>query len=98
MDTKSVSIATVRSTASAADTRVSARRFLDDLAPAITAKGVEPVVLVVLDPVTNALRHGGGICALDLTSPAHTSRRPHMTAVRAVQTTTGRTALIPAAK
>ncbi|MFE2538468.1 hypothetical protein [Streptomyces sp. NPDC059371] len=43
-------------TASAADTHVSARRFLDDLAPAITEKAVEPVVLVVWDLVTNALR------------------------------------------
>ncbi|MGP3631822.1 ATP-binding protein [Streptomyces sp. 24-1644] len=69
MDTMSVKVATVRSAASIARARESARAFLERLAqPAIAAEAAETVVLVVSELVTNALRHGGGTCTLDLTA------------------------------
>ncbi|UUU37707.1 ATP-binding protein [Streptomyces sp. NBC_00162] len=68
MDTMSVTVATVRSSTSVAGARESARHFLEDLVPAIAAAAADTVVLVVSELVTNALRHGGGTCALDLTA------------------------------
>ncbi|MFJ2399327.1 ATP-binding protein [Streptomyces sp. NPDC087843] len=68
MDTMSVSAAAVRSTTSVADARESTREFLEGLVPAVAAKAAEIVVLVVSELVTNALRHGGGTCTLDLTA------------------------------
>ena len=68
MDTMSVCAPSVRSTTSVADTRDSTRGFLQSLVPAITAEDADTVVLVVSELVTNALRHGGGTCILDLTA------------------------------
>ncbi|MFG2424866.1 ATP-binding protein [Streptomyces sp. NPDC048448] len=68
MDTMSVSAAAVRSTTSVGDARESVREFLDRLVPAVAAEAAETVVLVVSELVTNALRHGGGTCTLDLTA------------------------------
>ncbi|WNI26753.1 ATP-binding protein [Streptomyces sp. ITFR-16] len=69
MDTMSVNVATVLSTACIAEARQSAREFLAGLAPpAGTAETADTVILVVSELVTNALRHGGGICRLDLTA------------------------------
>ena len=67
MDTMSVTVATVRSAASIAGARDSARAFLERLArPAIAAEAADTVVLVVSELVTNALRHGGGTFSLRL--------------------------------
>ncbi|MFJ1604511.1 ATP-binding protein [Streptomyces sp. NPDC088253] len=68
MDTMSVSAAAVRSTTSVADARESTREFLEGLVPAVAAEAADTVVLVVSELVTNALRHGGGTCTLDLTA------------------------------
>ncbi|MGW4233594.1 ATP-binding protein [Streptomyces sp. NPDC004980] len=69
MNTMSVNVATVRSATSVAGVRESARGFLEGLAqPAIAAEAADTVVLVVSELVTNALRHGGGTCILDLTA------------------------------
>lgn len=69
MDTMSVTVATVPSAASIAGARDSARAFLERLArPAIAAEAADTVVLVVSELVTNALRHGGGTCTLNLTA------------------------------
>ncbi|MFD9545156.1 ATP-binding protein [Streptomyces sp. NPDC060022] len=69
MDTMSVNVATVRSAASIAGARDSARTFLERLArPTIAAEAADTVVLVVSELVTNALRHGGGTCTLNLTA------------------------------
>jgi anti-sigma regulatory factor (Ser/Thr protein kinase) len=68
MDTVSVNVATARSTASVADARESTRAFLDGLVRPIGAEAADTVVLVVSELVTNALRHGGGTCTLDLTA------------------------------
>ena len=68
MDTMSVCAPSVRSTTSVADTCDSTRGFLQSLVPAITAEDADTVVLVVSELVTNALRHGGGTCILDLTA------------------------------
>ncbi|MFF3326464.1 ATP-binding protein [Streptomyces sp. NPDC002889] len=68
MDPMSVNVATLRSATSVADARDSARDFLEALVPAIAAEAADTVVLVVSELVTNALRHGGGTCTLDLTA------------------------------
>ncbi|MFC9537117.1 ATP-binding protein [Streptomyces sp. NPDC056975] len=68
MDTMSVNVATLRCATSVAGARESTRDFLDGLIPAIAAEASETVVLVVSELVTNALRHGGGTCTLDLTA------------------------------
>ncbi|WP_055546186.1 ATP-binding protein [Streptomyces sp. NBRC 110028] len=68
MDTMSVNVATVRSATSVAGARESTRDFLGGLVPAIAAEAADTVVLVVSELVTNALCHGGGTCALDLTA------------------------------
>ncbi|MFE9885548.1 ATP-binding protein [Streptomyces scopuliridis] len=68
MDTMSVNVATLRSATSVAGARESARDFLDGLVPAIAAEAADTVALVVSELVTNALRHGGGTCTLELTA------------------------------
>ncbi|WP_374105370.1 ATP-binding protein [Streptomyces sp. ISL-36] len=64
----SVNVATARPSGSVAIARESAREFLEGLVPALAAEAVDAVVLVVSELVTNALRHGGGTCTLDLTA------------------------------
>lgn len=68
MDTMSVDVATLRRATSLAAPRARARDFLGGLRPAIAAEAAETVVLVVSELVTNALRHGGGACTLQLTA------------------------------
>ncbi|WP_326610741.1 ATP-binding protein [Streptomyces scopuliridis] len=69
MDTMSVNVATDFSEVCIADTRRSAREFLAGLVPpAGAAETADTVILVVSEFVTNALRHGGGICSLNLTA------------------------------
>ncbi|GHJ97758.1 ATP-binding protein [Streptomyces sp. NE5-10] len=67
MDNTSVT-ASLRSTTSIADARDNARAFLEGLAPALAPEATDTVILVVSELVTNALRHGGGTCTLDLTA------------------------------
>lgn len=67
MNPVSQSVATVCSVALVADARATARAFLDRLRrPTMTAEAVDTVVLVVSELVTNALRHGGGSCTVEL--------------------------------
>ncbi|WP_019072424.1 ATP-binding protein [Streptomyces hokutonensis] len=68
MNTMSVNVATVRSATFVVGARESARDFLGGLLRPITAEDADTVVLVVSELVTNALRHGGGTCTLDLTA------------------------------
>ncbi|MFH9723661.1 ATP-binding protein [Streptomyces sp. NPDC017254] len=68
MDTMSLDVATDRSAGSVARARDSARRFLEGLVPAPAPEVADTVILVVSELVTNALRHGGGVCTLDLTA------------------------------
>ncbi|MFH9697415.1 ATP-binding protein [Streptomyces globisporus] len=68
MDTMSVTVAPARSATSAASARASTRDFLAGLEPPIRAEAADTVLLVVSELVTNALRHGGGTCTLDLTA------------------------------
>ncbi|GAP50570.1 ATP-binding protein [Streptomyces azureus] len=65
--------AAVRSTTAIADARDTARAFLEGLQqPAVARDAADTVVLVVSELVTNALRHGGGRCTLELTAhPRH---------------------------
>ncbi|MBT2390658.1 ATP-binding protein [Streptomyces sp. ISL-1] len=70
MPTMSVNVTTASSATSVADARESARDFLDGLVHPVTAEGADTVVLVVSELVTNALRHGGGTCTLDLRAHA----------------------------
>ncbi|WP_030557095.1 ATP-binding protein [Streptomyces exfoliatus] len=67
MDTTRVNVA-LPSTTSIAGARDSAREFLEGLVPALASEAAETVVLVVSELVTNALRHGGGTCTLNLTA------------------------------
>ncbi|MFS0698215.1 ATP-binding protein [Streptomyces nitrosporeus] len=66
MDTMSVTVVPARSAASVAGARDSTRDFLAGLAHPIPAEAADTVVLVVSELVTNALRHGGGTCTLEL--------------------------------
>jgi anti-sigma regulatory factor (Ser/Thr protein kinase) len=68
MDTMNVDIATARSATSVAGARDSVRDFLGGLLRPIAAESADTVVLVVSELVTNALRHGGGSCTLELTA------------------------------
>lgn len=73
METMNVNVAPLRSATSIAGARDRTRDFLKGLGrdrgrPAIAAEAAEAVVLVVSELVTNALRHGGGTYALDLTA------------------------------
>ncbi len=67
MDTMSLNAATVSSPASVGDARDTARDFVEGLTRPVAADAADTVVLVVSELVTNALRHGSGTCALDLT-------------------------------
>ncbi|MEU3065065.1 ATP-binding protein [Streptomyces subrutilus] len=66
MDTMSVTLTRAGAATSIAEARESARRFLEDLLPAVAAGVAEKVVMVVSELVTNALRHGGGAYTLHL--------------------------------
>ncbi|MEU3063347.1 ATP-binding protein [Streptomyces subrutilus] len=83
MDTMSLTIATVRPAASLAGAREGARAFLEGLVRPIAAEVADALVLIVSELVTNALRHGGGACTLDLTAHPDTievavhDRSPH---------------------
>lgn len=69
MNTMAESVTTVLSTAAVADARDAARAFLDRLRhPAMAAEAADTVVLVVSELATNAVRHGGGTCTLELTA------------------------------
>ncbi|WP_435971726.1 ATP-binding protein [Streptomyces sp. Qhu_M48] len=68
MDTMSVDVATDHPAGSVALARDSARNFLEKLVPAPAPEAADTVILVVSELVTNALRHGGGTCTLDLTA------------------------------
>ncbi|MCX5401577.1 ATP-binding protein [Streptomyces sp. NBC_00102] len=68
MDTMSVNLTPALSASSIAGARDSARTFLGALVPACATEAAGTVVLVVSELVTNALRHGGGACTLDLTA------------------------------
>ncbi|MCZ4125463.1 ATP-binding protein [Streptomyces sp. H39-S7] len=77
MDTMRADVAPLRSTTSIAGARDRTRDFLKGLAddlgqPAIAAEAADSVVLVVSELVTNAVRHGGGSYALELTAHADT--------------------------
>ncbi|AKL64247.1 MULTISPECIES: ATP-binding protein [Streptomyces] len=68
MDTMNVNAAPARPAVSVASARRRARSFLDALVPPATAEAADTVVLVVSELVTNALLHGGGTCAVELTA------------------------------
>ncbi|WP_405748053.1 ATP-binding protein [Streptomyces sp. NBC_01525] len=68
MDTMSATAVPARSATSVAGARASARDFLEGLVHPIPAEAADTVILVVSELVTNALRHGGGTCTLDLTA------------------------------
>ncbi|MEU6108525.1 ATP-binding protein [Streptomyces albidoflavus] len=69
MDTTSAEADAVHAEVSAvADARGTARTFVDKLEPSVASEAADAVVLVVSELVTNALRHGGGRCTLDLTA------------------------------
>lgn len=68
MDTTSVKVTTPRSATSVAGARDSARQFLESLVPGLAPETADTVVLFVSELVTNALRHGGGSCTMDLTA------------------------------
>ncbi|MEJ8642071.1 ATP-binding protein [Streptomyces sp. MS1.HAVA.3] len=67
MDAMSVN-AVAHPAVSVAAARRSARDFLDALVPPATAEAADTVILVVSELVTNALLHGGGTCAVQLTA------------------------------
>ncbi|MDH6222235.1 ATP-binding protein [Streptomyces pseudovenezuelae] len=69
MNTMTASVTAVRSTPEVADARGATRAFLGGLRqPAGGPEAAATVVLVVSELVTNALRHGGGACTLELTA------------------------------
>ncbi|MFG2712074.1 ATP-binding protein [Streptomyces goshikiensis] len=68
MNTMAESVATVLSTADVAEARDAVRAVLDVHQPAMAAEAADTVVLVVSELVTNAVRHGGGTCTLELTA------------------------------
>ncbi|MED7952418.1 ATP-binding protein [Kitasatospora sp. NPDC058201] len=68
MDTVSVAVEAPGWVLSVAGARESARGFLAGLVPTLAPEAAAAVVLVVSELVTNALRHGGGTFALDLTA------------------------------
>lgn len=67
-DTMSVTVAPAHSAASVADACNSTPTFLEGLVHPIPAEAADTVILVVSELVTNALRHGGGTCTLELTA------------------------------
>ncbi|WP_329402896.1 ATP-binding protein [Streptomyces virginiae] len=68
MDTMSAYTETTHPAVSVAGARQSARDFLGALVPPTTAEAADTVVLIVSELVTNALLHGGGTCAVELTA------------------------------
>ncbi|MFJ8754974.1 ATP-binding protein [Streptomyces sp. NPDC102441] len=66
MNTMSVTVTPARSATAVADARETARAFLDRFVRPIAAEAADSVILVVSELVTNALRHGGGTCTLNL--------------------------------
>ncbi len=68
MNTMSLDVTPARSATSVAGARDSARDFLEGLVRPLAAEGADTVLLVVSELVTNALRHGGGGCTLELTA------------------------------
>ncbi|MFI5804476.1 ATP-binding protein [Streptomyces sp. NPDC051561] len=68
MDTMSLDIEALSPPITIAGARERARTFLDGLTPPLAPEAFDTVVLVVSELVTNALRHGGGTCTLDLTA------------------------------
>ncbi|MFD4880746.1 ATP-binding protein [Streptomyces sp. NPDC058420] len=68
MNTLSVNVASARSVTTVAHARESTQGFLEGLQHPLAAEGADTVVLVVSELVTNALRHGGGSCTLELTA------------------------------
>ncbi|WCD91259.1 hypothetical protein KPP03845_200220 (plasmid) [Streptomyces xanthophaeus] len=71
MNTMAESVTTVLSPAAVADARDAARVFLDRLRqPVMATEAADTVVLVVSELATNAVRHGGGACTLELTARA----------------------------
>ena len=66
MNAVSVNVATVRSATSVAGARECARDFRGGLLRPIAAEEAGAVVLVVSEPITNALRHG--TCTLAVTA------------------------------
>ncbi|MFD7096429.1 ATP-binding protein [Streptomyces xanthophaeus] len=71
MNTMAESVTTVLSTEAVAAARDAARVFLDRLRqPAMATEAADTVVLVVSELATNAVRHGGGTCTLELTARA----------------------------
>ncbi|MEV0905515.1 ATP-binding protein [Streptomyces hokutonensis] len=68
MNTMSVNVEPVRSATTVARARGSTRDVLGGLQRPIAAEDADTVVLVVSELVTNAPRHGGGTCTLDLTA------------------------------
>lgn len=68
MDTMSVDVTPARSMSFVAVVRGSARAFLEGLVIPTAAEAADTVVLVVSELVTNALRHGGAPCSLELTA------------------------------
>ena len=68
MNTMSLDAASARSATSVVGARDSARDVLGGLVRPVAAEDADTVVLVVSELVTNALRHGGGTCTLDLTA------------------------------
>ncbi|MFJ2596522.1 ATP-binding protein [Streptomyces erythrochromogenes] len=71
MNTMAESVTTVLSTPAVADARDAARAFLDRLRqPAMATEAADTVVLVVSELATNAVRHRGGTCTLELTAHA----------------------------
>jgi len=69
MITVMASAAAVRSTTAIADARDTARAFLEGLRqPAVAPDAADTGLVVVSELVTNAMRHGGGRCTLELTA------------------------------
>lgn len=68
MDTTSVDVAAGRSADSLSDARERTRLFLNSLTRPLAHEAAQSVVLAVSELVTNALRHGGGTCTLNLTA------------------------------
>ncbi|WP_329025919.1 ATP-binding protein [Streptomyces sp. NBC_00690] len=68
METMCADATTIRSATAVATARRNTRAFLNGLVHPVAAATADTVVLVVSELVTNAVRHGGGTCTLDLTA------------------------------
>lgn len=76
MGPMSVEVTAARSTA---DARELTQAFLDGLVRPIGGEAANTVVLVASAFATNALRHAGGTCTVDLTAHRTASRWPSTT-------------------